>query len=113
MSNIQSKVVKKKSSPKVKNVKKILPPNVPKWKKNSEFKHLPIFDVPYNYVQVTSERDCPPGIFTWVTCEQDQVYLVIRELKYDIDKTVHKIKLNPVTKKGNAINSWNGIKSKN
>ena len=84
----------------------------PQWKGNPDYSHLPLFDIPHNYLRVTSEKDCPPGIFGWVTCENDKVFLVIRQLRYEFDKEIQKIKVNPVTNKGYPVNTWNGIKSK-
>ena len=83
----------------------------PRWKSNPYYSHLPMISVPRNYLPVTSDKDCPPGIYAWVTSENDKVYLVIRQLRYELDKEVHKIKLN-AEGKGIPVNSWNGIKSK-
>ena len=93
-----------------KKKKKNIP--LPKWKCNPDFEHLPLFEIPYNYVRVTSERDCPPGIYGWITCEKNQVYLSIRQLRYESDRDTHKIKINPADATGYPVNTWNGIKSK-
>ena len=94
--------------------KKLEIDRLPRWKLNPEYEKFPLYDTPHNYIRVSSESECPPGVYCWIVFKNDQVKFVLKELQYEKigDVKAGNMKISKLTGKGNVINTYNGIERK-